>query len=108
MRKLSVLFIVLALVVVALPTMAQEEDLSGTTVTIFGAYTEPAETDSFVAGFEAFEEETGIDVVYQGASDFEVLIATRIEGGDPRYRRLPAARPDEALRRRGSGPARRV
>lgn len=52
-------------------------------VTIFGAYTEPAEVQAFEAGFAPFEEETGIDVVYQGASDFEVLIATRIEGGDP-------------------------
>ncbi len=52
-------------------------------VTIFGAYTEPGEVEAFEAGFEAFEEETGIEVNYQGASDFEVLVATRIEAGDP-------------------------
>jgi alpha-glucoside transport system substrate-binding protein len=60
-----------------------DQPYAGTTVTIFGAYTEPGEVEAFEAGFAPFEEETGIDVVYQGASDFEVLIATRIEGNDP-------------------------
>ncbi len=55
----------------------------GGTVTIFGAYTEPAEVEAFNAGFAPFEEETGIDVVYEGASDFEVLIVTRVEANNP-------------------------
>lgn len=60
-----------------------EGEFAGTTVTIFGAYTEPGEVDAFEAGFVPFEEETGIDVVYEGASDFEQLIVARVEGGDP-------------------------
>ncbi len=62
---------------------AGDQPYAGTTVTIFGAYTEQAEVEAFEQGFVPFEEETGIDVVYEGASDFEVLIATRTEGGNP-------------------------
>ncbi len=85
MRKFVVLFVVLAMAsMVIAPAMAQEEeDLSGTKVTIFGAYTEPGEVDAFNEGMAAFEEETGIDVEYQGQSDFEVLVTARVEGGDP-------------------------
>jgi len=62
---------------------AQDEmPYAGTTVTIFGAYTEPAEVNAFVAGFAPFEEATGIDVVYEGSSDFETLITARIEGNN--------------------------
>jgi alpha-glucoside transport system substrate-binding protein len=32
---------------------------------------------------EAFTEETGIDVVYEGSATFETLIRTRAEGGNP-------------------------
>ncbi|MBN1286657.1 MAG: carbohydrate ABC transporter substrate-binding protein [Anaerolineae bacterium] len=82
MRKLLAFVLVLTMVLTLAPAAAQE-DLSGTKVTIFGAYTEPAEHDSFIAGLEILEAETGIDIEYQGASDFEVLITARIEGGDP-------------------------
>lgn len=62
---------------------AGDQPFAGTTVTIFGAYTEPGEVEAFEAGFVPFEEETGINVVYEGASDFEVLVVTRIEGNNP-------------------------
>lgn len=61
---------------------AQDMPYAGTTVTIFGAYTEQAEADTFIAGFAPFEEATGIDVIYEGSSDFETLITARIEGND--------------------------
>lgn len=64
-------------------TGAEEAATGDRRVTIFGAYTEPGEVDAFEAGFAEFEEETGIDVVYEGASDFEQLIVTRIEANNP-------------------------
>lgn len=56
-------------------------DLSGTTVTIFGAFVE-GEAESFEASLESFQEETGIDVRYEGTGDFANLIRVRTEGGD--------------------------
>jgi len=84
MRKAFSIFLVLALALTALSvTTAQDEDLSGTTVTVFGAYTDDSEVGAFEAGFADFEEETGIDVIYEGASDFEILVNARVEAGDP-------------------------
>ncbi|NBF40270.1 MAG: extracellular solute-binding protein [Spirochaetes bacterium] len=60
----------------------QGEDLSGTTVTIFGAFVEPG-SDYFIESMSAFEEQTGIAVEYTGSGDFESLISVRVEGGDP-------------------------
>jgi alpha-glucoside transport system substrate-binding protein len=58
------------------------EDLSGTTVNIFGAFVDE-DANRFRASMEPFEEATGIDVVYEGSGDFETLITVRAEGGDP-------------------------
>ncbi len=58
------------------------EDLSGTTVTIFGAFVEPG-SDLFRESLDYFEEQTGIEVNYEGSGDFESLISVRVEGGDP-------------------------
>jgi alpha-glucoside transport system substrate-binding protein len=58
------------------------EDLSGTTVNIFGAFVEPG-SDFFEESLEYFEEQTGITVNYEGSGDFESLISVRVEGGDP-------------------------
>lgn len=52
------------------------------TVRIIGAFVDD-EAERFNASMVPFEEETGIDVIYEGNSDFETLITTRIEGGDP-------------------------
>lgn len=84
LKRLVVLALVMMMATATLAPMvgAQEEDLSGTTVTIFGAYTDPSEVEAFEAGFAAFEEETGIDVVYEGSGDFEALITARVEGGN--------------------------
>jgi alpha-glucoside transport system substrate-binding protein len=58
------------------------KDLSGTKVNIFGAFVEPG-SNLFVESMKKFEEQTGIDVRYNGSSDFESLITVRVEGGDP-------------------------
>jgi alpha-glucoside transport system substrate-binding protein len=57
-------------------------DLAGTTVTIFGPEVE-VEAQGFLDSFAAFEEETGIDVQYQGDRSFEEQIGVRVDGGDP-------------------------
>jgi ABC-type glycerol-3-phosphate transport system substrate-binding protein len=41
------------------------------------------EADAFRESFAAFEEETGITVDYEPTADFEVLLPTRVEAGDP-------------------------
>ena len=58
------------------------EDLSGTTVNIFGAFVD-TDAERFNASMVSFEEETGIDIQYEGSGDFESLITVRVEGGDP-------------------------
>ncbi|MFW6183166.1 MAG: extracellular solute-binding protein, partial [Chloroflexota bacterium] len=60
---------------------AQTGEFSGSTVTIFGKWTE-AEEENFVNALAPFEEATGIDVQYEGSSEFETLITVRVEGGD--------------------------
>jgi alpha-glucoside transport system substrate-binding protein len=37
----------------------------------------------FNESIKIFEEETGIDLVYEGSGDFETLVTVRTEGGDP-------------------------
>lgn len=58
------------------------QDLSGSTVNIFGAFVD-TDAENFEASMEYFEEQTGIEVVYEGSGDFESLITVRAEGGDP-------------------------
>lgn len=85
MRKTLLFALIIgALAVFSLGIVSAQDNMpyAGTTVTIFGAYTETAELEAFVAGFVPFEEATGIDVVYEGSSDFETLITARIEGND--------------------------
>lgn len=56
-------------------------DLDGTTVSIFGAYVDE-EASRFEASVAAFEDETGIDIQYEGTPDFANLIRIRVDGGD--------------------------
>lgn len=53
----------------------------GGAIEVFGAFTAD-EQDLFVESFAAFEEESGIDVTYNGSADFNTLITTRVEGND--------------------------
>jgi alpha-glucoside transport system substrate-binding protein len=59
-----------------------EGDLSGMTVTVMGAFVEPAD-EAFREAVRGFEEETGATVEYEGSGDFETLINTRVGGGNP-------------------------
>ena len=51
-------------------------------VNIFGAFVD-VDAERFDASVAAFEERTGIDIVYEGSGDFESLVVVRAEGGDP-------------------------
>lgn len=80
-----ILVLALALTVMAVGVSAQDDvpDLSGEEVTVFGAFTDASEVGAVNSIFDNVEEETGVTVNYEGASDFEILINTRIEAGDP-------------------------
>ena len=54
---------------------------SGTTVSMFGALVDE-DARRFNDSIASFEEETGIDVIYEGSGDFETLIQVRVDGGD--------------------------
>ncbi len=55
----------------------------GTSVLVMGAFAGGDEEARFNAVNDRFAEQTGINVVYEGTRDFEVVINTRVEGGDP-------------------------
>ncbi len=82
------LFIVLAFVLAAcggggeVPVEEPEEEGEQKTVSIFGAFVDE-DARRFEASMVPFEEETGIDVEYEGSGDFETLILVRVEGDDP-------------------------
>ena len=50
-------------------------------VTIFGAFVDE-DARRFQESMQPFIERTGIQVDYEGASDFETLVTVRVEGGD--------------------------
>jgi alpha-glucoside transport system substrate-binding protein len=54
---------------------------AGGTVTIFGAFVD-AEAEAFETALAPFEEESGIDVQYEGTGDFNDLIRIRAEADD--------------------------
>ncbi len=58
------------------------QDLSGTTVQVFGAFVDE-DARRFRRSMQPFIDETGINVVYEGSGDFESLITVRVEGGSP-------------------------
>jgi alpha-glucoside transport system substrate-binding protein len=60
---------------------AEGEEVGGT-VRVMSAFTGD-EADLFQESFAPFEEETGIEVDYEPTRDFETIITTRVQGGDP-------------------------
>jgi alpha-glucoside transport system substrate-binding protein len=62
---------------------AQAGEFDGTSVLIMGAFAGGDEEARFVSVNDRFTELTGIEVTYEGTRDFEVVINTRVEGGDP-------------------------
>jgi alpha-glucoside transport system substrate-binding protein len=51
-------------------------------VTIVGPFV-GEEARRFEASMASFEERTGIDILYEGSTDFETLMLVRVEAGDP-------------------------
>ena len=60
---------------------AMAGDFSGTTVEIVAQWVE-GEADSFNAALDPFREATGIDVQYEGLTDYELTLQTRVDGND--------------------------
>lgn len=56
-------------------------EFDGSEVTILGVWTE-AEEEKFVGTLASFSEDTGIEIVYQGSTEFETLINVQVESGD--------------------------
>ncbi len=56
-------------------------DLSGTTVDVLAQWVD-AEAENFDAVLAPFEEATGITVNFEGISDYETVLATRVDGGN--------------------------
>jgi alpha-glucoside transport system substrate-binding protein len=54
----------------------------GQTVSIMSPWVEVDE-ENFLASIEAWEQETGNTIEHEGSGDFETLINTRVQGGNP-------------------------
>ncbi len=57
-------------------------EFAGTTVTMFGPFTDEDEV-KFNNSVAAFEEATGIDIRYEGSKEFEATISVRSDAGNP-------------------------
>lgn len=60
---------------------AMAGEFAGTTVTMFGPFTDEDEV-LFNQAIAPFEEATGIDIQYVGTKEFEAAISVRVDGGD--------------------------
>lgn len=60
---------------------AEAGEFDGTTVVINAQWID-AEEDNFVANLAGFAERTGIDVQYEGYTDYETVLTVRVDGGD--------------------------
>lgn len=84
MKKVLLMFLVVLLLTPAIFAAGQGEvkEESAKTVRVFGAFVDE-EARRFEEAIKPFEERTGIDVIYEGSSEFETLISVRVEGGNP-------------------------
>jgi ABC-type glycerol-3-phosphate transport system substrate-binding protein len=60
---------------------AMAGEFSGTTVEIVAQWVE-GEAENFNASLDPFREATGIDVQYEGLTDYELTLQTRVDGND--------------------------
>jgi alpha-glucoside transport system substrate-binding protein len=60
---------------------AEAGEFEGTTVDILAQWVE-AEADNFEGNFAEFEERTGIDINYEGVTDYTTVLNVRVEGDD--------------------------
>jgi alpha-glucoside transport system substrate-binding protein len=56
-------------------------DFSGTEVTVNAQWIE-GEEENILSVLTPFEEATGIDITYEGLTDYETVLTVRVEGGD--------------------------
>jgi alpha-glucoside transport system substrate-binding protein len=56
-------------------------DLAGTSVTVNAQWID-AEEENILSVLTPFEEATGIDITYEGLTDYETVLTVRVEGGD--------------------------
>jgi alpha-glucoside transport system substrate-binding protein len=61
---------------------AEAGEFAGSSVTVMGVWPDE-EAEAFREAFAPFVEQTGINVTFEGSSDFETLIIVRTEAGDP-------------------------
>jgi len=60
---------------------AQAGEFSGKTVQVLGQWVE-TEGDNFEASLKPFIDGTGIDVKYEGITDYETVLTVRVDGGN--------------------------
>ncbi len=84
MKKILLMLLIVLLVSPAIFAAGQGETTkqSEKVVRVFGAFVDE-EQRRFEEAIKPFEERTGIDVIYEGSSEFETLISVRVEGGNP-------------------------
>lgn len=82
MKKVVVVLMVLLIAGSAVFAAGQREVDDAKVVTVFGAFVDE-EQRRFEEAIRPFEEATGIEVRYEGSSEFETLISVRVEGGNP-------------------------
>lgn len=64
-------------------TVVQENPLAGTTVTVFGPETSPAEAGAHTAAIELFGAQNQMNLTYAGDRSFSDLINAQAAGGNP-------------------------
>ncbi|MFD1992226.1 ABC transporter substrate-binding protein [Paenibacillus nicotianae] len=60
---------------------ALKGEYKGTKVTMYGPFVD-ADEQKFNASIKAFEDQTGIDIAYEGSKEFEATINVRVNGGN--------------------------
>ena len=82
LKRVSVILLMLLVPFVLLANGQGEGEEDSRPVNILGAFVD-TDADRFEASLVPFEEESGVEVVYEGSGDFETLITVRAEGGSP-------------------------
>jgi len=60
---------------------ARAGDFEGTEVELLGQWVD-SEAENFQAALQPFVDATGIDVTYEGITDYETVLSTRVDGGN--------------------------
>ena len=60
---------------------AQAGEFAGTSVEVLAQWIE-GEAENFEASLQPFIDATGIDVTYEGITDYETVLSTRVDGGN--------------------------